>query len=71
MRVTDIPDTPSQRYGNNLHQPIDGTITIPCAAAVFARAINVREHLYHPSHSETTLPAPAVPDIAPFVRSKF
>ena len=68
---TDIPDTPSQRFDDNRPSLIEEIITIPCAAAVFARAINVREQRYQPFHSSTTKPAPAVPAIVPFVRSKF
>ena len=68
---TDIPDTPSHRLADKRPSLIDETITIPCPAFVPNVDMNVTEQRYQPSHSETTLPAPAVPVIDQFVRSKF
>ena len=68
---TDIPDTPSQRYGGKRPSLIDETITIPCPAFVPNVDTNLTVQRYQPFHSSTTEPAPAVPVIDQFVRSKF
>lgn len=68
---TDIPDTPSHRLGCTQPSLIDETITIPCPAFVANVDTNLTVHLYQPFHSYTTEPAPAVPAIDQFVRSKF
>ena len=68
---TDIPETPSQRLADKRPSLIEETITIPCPALVPNVDMNVTEQRYQPSHSETILPAPAVPVIDPFVRLKF
>lgn len=68
---TDIPDTPSHRLGDKRASLIDEIITIPCAAFVPSVDTNLTVHLYQPFHSSTTEPAPAVPVIDQFVRSKF
>lgn len=68
---TDIQDTPSQRLDCNQPSLIDETIAIPCSVYVFNVDTNLTVHLYQPFHSSTTEPAPAVPAIDQFVRSKF
>lgn len=67
----DIPDTPSHRLANKRASLIDEIITIPCPAFVPNVDTNLTVHLYQPFHSSTTEPAPAVPAIDQFVRSKF
>lgn len=67
----DIPDTPSHRLADKRPLLIDETITIPCPAFVPNVDTNLTVQRYQPFHSSTTEPAPAVPAIAPFVRSKF
>jgi len=68
---TDIPDTPSHRLANKRASPIDEIITIPCPAFVPNVDTNLTVQRYQPFHSSTTEPAPAVPVIDQFVRSKF
>lgn len=65
-----MPETPSQRLCAKRPSLIEETITIACPAFVPVD-MNVTEQRYQPFHSETTLPAPAVPVIDPFVRLKF
>ena len=67
----DIPDTPSHRLAGKRASLIDEIITIPCPAFVPNVDTNLTVHLHQPFHSSTTEPAPAVPAIVPFVRSKF
>lgn len=68
---TDIPDTPSHRLADKRPSLIDETITIPCPAFVPNVDTNLTVQRYQPFHSSTTEPAPAVPVIDQFVRSKF
>lgn len=67
----DIPDTPSHRLEANRQSLIDEIITIPCHAFVPSVDTNLTVQRYQPFHSSTTEPAPAVPVIDQFVRSKF
>ena len=67
----DIPDTPSHRLANKRASLIDEIITIPCPAFVPNVDTNLTVQRYQPFHSSTTEPAPAVPAIDQFVRSKF
>lgn len=68
---TDMPETPSHRLADKRPSLIDEIITIPCPAFVPNVDTNLTVQRYQPFHSSTTEPAPAVPVIDQFVRSKF
>ena len=68
---TDTPEIPSQRFADKRQSLIDEIITIPCPAFVPSVDTNLTVQRYQPFHSSTTEPAPAVPVIDQFVRSKF
>ena len=68
---TDTPEIPSHKLDCKRQSLIDEIITIPCPAFVPSVDTNLTVQRYQPFHSYTTEPAPAVPAIDQFVRSKF